>query len=139
MESVSEQTVSPTPKLPEFNDDTVVETESTEYPEEAIINEISEVETVDHTEPSSEESASKAIHLPLSRIKTIMKLDPQVMPTKESVFLITKATELFIQKLAEHANMVTIANKRKMVSKTDVESAVNNNECYEFFKDSLDL
>ncbi|CAK1540306.1 unnamed protein product [Leptosia nina] len=46
----------------------------------------------------------KELHLPLSRVKTIMKSSPEVDAVgAESLYLVTKVTELFILDLAKRA------------------------------------
>uniref|UniRef100_A0A1B6M248 Transcription factor CBF/NF-Y/archaeal histone domain-containing protein n=1 Tax=Graphocephala atropunctata TaxID=36148 RepID=A0A1B6M248_9HEMI len=66
------------------------------------------------------------------KIMDIMKMDSQAIPSEESVFLIGKATELFVQILARHAYTLTTKNKKKVLRKVDVVSAVSENECYVF-------
>ncbi|XP_074607028.1 chromatin accessibility complex protein 1-like isoform X2 [Acropora palmata] len=53
---------------------------------------------------SSDNGAGKLTHLPIARIKTIMKSSPDLPNcSQESVFLVTRATELFINYLAVSA------------------------------------
>ncbi|XP_022788158.1 chromatin accessibility complex protein 1-like isoform X2 [Stylophora pistillata] len=58
-------------------------------------------------EKTRDGSAGKATQLPVARVKTIMKSSPdQPLFSQDSVFLITKATELFI-------NYLTVAAHKK--------------------------
>ena len=62
--------------------------------------------------------SGKATQLPVSKIKTMMRMDPEVqMVGSEAAFLVTKATELFVQYLAHKASESTTANKRKTVQR----------------------
>lgn len=54
-------------------------------------------ETVDISKPDLEDVPEKLLRLPISRIKKLMKTDPDVcLASREAVFLITKATVLSI-------------------------------------------
>lgn len=47
---------------------------------------------------------NRLIHLPMARVKTIMKSSPDLgNVSQEAYFLITKATECFVQYMAEEA------------------------------------
>ncbi|CAH1773407.1 unnamed protein product [Owenia fusiformis] len=74
--------------------------------------------------------------LPLSRIKTIMKSSPDVTHVaQESLFVITKATELFVQDLAK-----TIHKKSgsgKSVSYKDLSTLVDEEENMQFLQDII--
>ena len=62
--------------------------------------------------------SGKATQLPISKIKTMMRMDPEVqMVGSDAAFLVTKATELFVQYLAYKASESTAANKRKTVQR----------------------
>eukprot|EP00041_Stephanoeca_diplocostata_P022700 m.543989 g.543989 ORF g.543989 m.543989 type:complete len:172 (+) comp22134_c0_seq2:131-646(+) len=73
-----------------------------------------------------EDEEEYALHvLPLSRIKTMMRRDPEVtMVGQDAVFAVTKATELFVQYLAVKTYEVTSKTKRKTIQKRDI-STVN--------------
>ena len=63
--------------------------------------------------------------LPLSRIKVLMKSDPDVtIASQESAFLVCKATELFIAALAKLAFSKTQQGKRKTIQKRDVDAII---------------
>ncbi len=81
----------------------------------------------------------KLYKFPLGRIKHMMKLDPDVhMASQESVFLITKALELFVESLAVEAYTYTSASKKKTISKADVEQAIDNADCLAFLDGAMD-
>lgn len=88
---------------------------------------------------SDEEQKEKLVKLPLGRIKTIIKTDPEVnMVNQEAVFLIAKCTELFIDSLAKEAYKYTAQMKKKTVQKRDVESAIDNVDALIFLEGMLD-
>lgn len=56
-----------------------------------------------------------------------MKLDPDLhLASHEAVFLVTKATELFIDSLAKEANLFTTQAKKKIIQKRDVDLAISS-------------
>ncbi|CAG9862002.1 unnamed protein product [Phyllotreta striolata] len=78
----------------------------------------------DRTESATQK---KHLRLPLARIKHIMKSDPDCgLISHESVFLVAKVTEMFIELLAIEAGKNVGKNKRKTVLKRDVEVAIEN-------------
>ncbi|KAG7212054.1 hypothetical protein KM043_012410 [Ampulex compressa] len=88
---------------------------------------------------ADEEQKEKLVKLPLGRIKTIIKMDPDVnMVNQEAVFLIAKSTELFIDSLAKEAYKYTAQIKKKMIQKRDVESAIDNVDALVFLEGMLD-
>lgn len=107
--------------------------------------ELTEVATENHeegrnSEATAEEKTERLTKLPLARIKYIMKVDPEVsLSSQEAVFLISKATEYFIQTLAKEAQTFTAQSKRKTVQKKDVELAVANVESLFFLEGALDI
>ncbi|KAJ8039738.1 DNA polymerase epsilon subunit 4 [Holothuria leucospilota] len=63
----------------------------------------------------------KSSKFPLSRIKVIMKTDPDMtLASQESVFLIAKAVELFLDDLTKSAYEYTARNKKKTLKKQDI-------------------
>ncbi|KOC63577.1 DNA polymerase epsilon subunit 4 [Habropoda laboriosa] len=95
-----------------------------------------EIESIVRTD---EEQREKLVKLPLGRIKTIIKMDPEVsMVNQEAVFLIAKSTELFIDSLAKESYKYTAQMNKKTVQKRDVESAVDNIDALVFLEGMLD-
>lgn len=78
------------------------------------------------------------LRLPLNKIRPMIKLDPDVQLTsQDSVYLIAKATEMFIEFLTQESFRVTMAKKRKAVSKQDVEEAVSNLDPLHFLEEGV--
>ncbi|XP_037557338.1 DNA polymerase epsilon subunit 4-like [Dermacentor silvarum] len=100
------------------------------------------METEQNTEQDSANNAEKGEKLcrfPLSRVKTIMKLDPDVvLASQEAVFLVSKATEMFVAALAKEAYTYTRQAKKKTIQKKDVESSVEAVEAFAFLEGTLD-
>ncbi|KOX71941.1 DNA polymerase epsilon subunit 4 [Melipona quadrifasciata] len=96
-------------------------------------------EEVENNARIDEEQKEKLVKLPLGRIKTIIKLDPEVtMVNQEAVFLITKSTELFIDSLVKESYKYTAQMKKKTIQKRDVESAINNVDALAFLEGMID-
>lgn len=54
-----------------------------------------------------------------------MKLDPDFqLASAEAIFLVTKATELFIESLAKESFVHTAQAKKKTVQKRDIDMAI---------------
>lgn len=80
----------------------------------------------------------KDINLPLSKVKNIMKLDPDVnIVSQEAVLLVTKATEMFIQALARESCKVK-PPKKKTIQKSDFDQALTLVEALEFLEGAMD-
>ncbi|KAL2754370.1 hypothetical protein ACRALDRAFT_2043370 [Sodiomyces alcalophilus JCM 7366] len=78
--------------------------------------------------------------LPLSRVKKIIGQDPDIgLCSNNAAFIITVATEMFIQHLAGEAqNMAKLDRKpRKNVQYKDLASAVAHNDNLEFLEDVI--
>ncbi|XP_055715018.1 DNA polymerase epsilon subunit 4 [Phlebotomus papatasi] len=76
-------------------------------------------------EASGESSQGRKLRLPVSKIKNMMKLDPDAGKISlEALVLATKATEMFVDALAKEAFTQTVAAKKKTLRKTDVEVAI---------------
>jgi len=76
---------------------------------------------------------------PHTRIRTIMKMEPDLtIASQESVYLITKAAELFVQLQAKEAYKRTKLSKRKTVQKRDLDSAISEIDCMAFLEGAID-
>ncbi|XP_011631756.1 DNA polymerase epsilon subunit 4 isoform X2 [Pogonomyrmex barbatus] len=96
-------------------------------------------EEIDDTSHGDEEQREKLLRLPMGRIKTIIKMDPEVsLVNQEAVFLISKSVEYFIESLAKEAYRYTIQTKKRTVQKRDVESAIDNVDALVFLEGALD-
>ena len=81
----------------------------------------------------------RATRLPVSRIKTIMRFDPDVnIISQEAGYLVTKATEAFVEAFALAAHQSTLTQKRKTLQKKDIDTAIMATDrlC---FLDGIDL
>ncbi|XP_076160083.1 DNA polymerase epsilon subunit 4 [Ptiloglossa arizonensis] len=95
-------------------------------------------EEIENNIRTDEEQKEKLVKLPLGRIKTIIKMDPEVnMVNQEAVFLIAKSTELFIDSLTKESYKCTARMKKKTIQKRDVESAINNVDALVFLEGTL--
>lgn len=69
-----------------------------------------------------------------------MKADPEVsLITGECTFLVTKATELFIQSLAREAFVHTAQARKKTIQKRDVDAAFEAVESLMFLEGMMDF
>ncbi|XP_014281795.1 DNA polymerase epsilon subunit 4 [Halyomorpha halys] len=95
----------------------------------------------DKTSSKKEETTRyRPLHLPLARVKQIIKMDPDVhMAGSDAVFLIAKATELFIELLSKDAYAFTSSAKKKTIQKKDVDSAITNADALVFLDGALDF
>ncbi|XP_048469938.1 DNA polymerase epsilon subunit 4 isoform X2 [Rhincodon typus] len=81
----------------------------------------------------------KLLRLPLSRIKGLMKADPDVsLASQEAVFAIGKATELFVEVIAKDAYSFALRGKRKTIQRKDVDNAVDVTDEFAFLEGTLD-
>ncbi|PAA68270.1 hypothetical protein BOX15_Mlig014007g1 [Macrostomum lignano] len=92
-----------------------------------------ESEPVILAETEKENEVVKLSSLPVSKMKLIMKADPDTrLINKEAVLAVAKATELFIQQLGKAAHDFAVKSKRKTVTKKDVELAINWHPVFSF-------
>lgn len=67
-----------------------------------------------------------------------MKLDPDSsVISLETVFLVTKATELFVQSLAREAFVHTHQKDKKTIQKRDLDVAIESIDALHFLEDTL--
>ncbi|RVE42245.1 hypothetical protein evm_013104 [Chilo suppressalis] len=89
---------------------------------------------------ASKSEVIRSTRLPMARIKNIMKMDPDVsVLSGDAVFLVTKATELFLETLAKETYSYTITNKRKTINKKDLDLIINKVDCLCFLEGGLDF
>jgi len=85
------------------------------------------------------EPQEKLIKLPLTRIRSIIKTDPDVkIASQDAVISLAKATELFIQGLAREAAMRTLREKRKIVLRKHLDDVFETKDCYSFMEGVLE-
>ncbi|KAI0232583.1 DNA polymerase epsilon subunit 4 [Lamellibrachia satsuma] len=105
---------------------------------EEIISSVDDIVVDDNTNTESEKT-ERIVKLPLSRIKHMVKLDPDVtLASQDAVLMIARATELFIQDLTKEAYSSTMHSKRKTVQKKDLDVAVDNVDYFAFLDGTLD-
>ena len=167
-------------ELTELGENNLEENENSNFGEEEIdleddgnvnTNETLENSNVENIENdselpnASEEPTEKLLRLPISRVKKIMKMDPDVnIASQEAVFLITKATvsistlwfcfryksnnkkpllffffqELLLDSLAKEAYSFTAGENKKTVTKKHLDSAINSIDALAFLDGALD-
>uniref|UniRef100_A0A2M4AZ76 Putative dna polymerase epsilon subunit 4 n=1 Tax=Anopheles triannulatus TaxID=58253 RepID=A0A2M4AZ76_9DIPT len=78
--------------------------------------------------------------LPFARIKQLMKVDCEInIISAEAIFVVTKATELFVQTLAKDACSYTMDSKKKNMSKADIEKTISNTFSLKFLEGMMNL
>ena len=95
--------------------------------------------TDEQVEQNENEKSERLTRLPLARIKTLIKADQDVtIASLESVFLITKATELFIETIAKEMHRITQGQKRKTIYRKDMDAVIEMMDEYAFLEGVLD-
>ncbi|XP_035206718.1 DNA polymerase epsilon subunit 4-like [Stegodyphus dumicola] len=90
------------------------------------------------TEGKGPEKIEKLVQLPLTRIKNLIKLDPDVnLASHDAVFVIAKAAELFIYMMGREAYKFTKQNKKKTIQKKDIDDCISACDCLAFLEGSL--
>ncbi|XP_011550716.3 DNA polymerase epsilon subunit 4 [Plutella xylostella] len=95
---------------------------------------------VEKTQQSNKTESIKTTRLPLSRIKQIMKMDPDVhLVQADAVFLVAKATEMFLETIAKETYTFTATKKRKTIAKKDLDTTINMVDCLCFLEGAVDF
>ncbi|XP_055627958.1 DNA polymerase epsilon subunit 4 [Toxorhynchites rutilus septentrionalis] len=82
----------------------------------------------------------RLVQFPLSKIKHLMKLDPNVhIVSAEAVFLIARSAELFAQTLTKESYTHTVASKKKTLAKRDVEMTVESVDTLAFLEGMINV
>ncbi|XP_055514318.1 DNA polymerase epsilon subunit 4 [Leucoraja erinacea] len=90
-------------------------------------------------ETEAERPQQKLLRLPLSRIKGLIKADPEVtLASQEAVFAIGKATELFVEVIAKDAYTFALQAKRKTIQRKDLDHAVDAADEFAFLEGTLE-
>ncbi|XP_023950054.1 chromatin accessibility complex 16kD protein [Bicyclus anynana] len=77
----------------------------------------------------------KELHLPLSRVKTIMKSSPDVDAVgPEPLYLVTKVTELFVTDLAKRAYK---SNKTNLLEYKHIAEVVQEDDTLDFLREIM--
>ena len=78
----------------------------------------------------------KMHHLPLARIKKVMKADPDVkMISAEAPILFAKGCDIFITELTMRAWIHAEENKRRTLQRSDIASALAKSDMFDFLID----
>ncbi|KAL5961890.1 DNA polymerase epsilon subunit 4 [Taenia solium] len=81
---------------------------------------------------------SKLLHLPTSRIRSIIKIVPAVqLVNSEAVALIGKSTELFLNELAREAYQMIMESGKKTLSMAHIEGVIQTLPQFEFLDGML--
>ncbi|KAF9896487.1 hypothetical protein BX616_007347 [Lobosporangium transversale] len=94
------------------------------------INQMNEVENVPHD--------FKLHHLPLARIKKVMKTDEDVkakMISAEAPMIFDKGCEIFITELTLRAWIHAEENKRRTLQRSDIAAAITKTDMFDFLID----
>eukprot|EP00051_Salpingoeca_urceolata_P031615 m.12299 g.12299 ORF g.12299 m.12299 type:complete len:217 (+) comp4215_c0_seq2:188-838(+) len=84
---------------------------------------------------ASASSGPRTSQLPLSRIRGIMRMDPDInVVSQEAVVLITHAAELFLGYMAEQVHEATALGKRRTVQTKDVVTTIKEKEPLAFLE-----
>ncbi|XP_002732556.1 DNA polymerase epsilon subunit 4-like [Saccoglossus kowalevskii] len=85
------------------------------------------------------EKPNRLTKFPLSRVKHMMKLDPDVtLASQESVYLITKATEMFVDYISKYSHNYTSQSKRKTMQRKDIDSSIQSLDELAFLEGTLE-
>ncbi|CAH0728980.1 unnamed protein product, partial [Brenthis ino] len=92
------------------------------------------------TQNANKVEVIRSTRLPIARIKNIMKMDPDVtVVNAEAVFLVTKATEMFLETIAKETYAYTAQHKRKTIAKKDLDVVINKVDCLCFLEGAMDF
>uniref|UniRef100_A0A8C0A151 DNA polymerase epsilon subunit 4 n=1 Tax=Anas zonorhyncha TaxID=75864 RepID=A0A8C0A151_9AVES len=68
---------------------------------------------------------ARLARLPLARVKALVKADPDVtLASQEAVFVLARATELFVETIAKDAYVYAQQGKRKTLQRKDLDNAI---------------
>ncbi|XP_075632756.1 DNA polymerase epsilon subunit 4 [Balearica regulorum gibbericeps] len=77
--------------------------------------------------------------LPLARVKALVKADPDVsLASQEAVFVLARATELFVETIAKDAYVYAQQGKRKTLQRKDLDNAIEAIDEFAFLEGTLD-
>ncbi|KAF3335156.1 histone H1.3 [Carex littledalei] len=80
--------------------------------------------------------AGGACQFPMSRLRRLVRTDdPTTRTTLDSIFLINKASEMFLEKLAQDSFINMIKERKKSLQYNHVSSSVQDKKRYEFLSD----
>uniref|UniRef100_A0A8D0KL70 DNA polymerase epsilon subunit 4 n=1 Tax=Salvator merianae TaxID=96440 RepID=A0A8D0KL70_SALMN len=84
-------------------------------------------------------TAARPTRLPLARVKSLVKADPDVnLASQEAVFILARATELFVEMIAKDAYTFAQQGKRKTLQRKDLDNAIEAADEFAFLEGTLD-
>lgn len=87
---------------------------------------------------SKQKGSENELVLPLSRIKKIAKLDPEVRGiTKEAMSIMVLAAEMFIKKLGQETNRIAQTQNRRTLLPEDVVDVCSAREAFAFLREDI--
>ncbi|XP_042650209.1 DNA polymerase epsilon subunit 4 [Tyto alba] len=82
---------------------------------------------------------ARLARLPLARVKALVKADPDVsLASQEAVFVLARATELFVETIAKDAYMYAQQGRRKTLQRKDLDNAIEAIDEFAFLEGTLD-
>lgn len=88
---------------------------------------------------SSKQKVPEVNKLPLERIKSIMKCDPDVHSvSSDAVFAMARATELFLHRFGKESYETALKQNKHTVDKQDIELTIAGNPNLEFLDGAID-
>ncbi|XP_077572816.1 DNA polymerase epsilon subunit 4 [Stigmatopora nigra] len=115
------------------------ESRGAEAPEEGVQQQQLLQQATGTVGPAAVVAHNRLSKLPLTRIKALMKTDPDVsLASQESVFIIAKATELFVEMIAKDALVYAQQGKRKTLQRKDLDNAIGAIDEFAFLEGTLD-
>ncbi|XP_030365242.1 DNA polymerase epsilon subunit 4 [Strigops habroptila] len=82
---------------------------------------------------------ARVARLPLARVKALVKADPDVsLASHEAVFVLARATELFVETIAKDAYVYAQQGKRKTLQRKDLDNAIEAIDEFAFLEGTLD-
>ncbi|XP_038596140.1 DNA polymerase epsilon subunit 4 [Tachyglossus aculeatus] len=84
-------------------------------------------------------AAARMARLPLARVKALVKADPDVtLAGQEAIFVLARATELFVETIAKDAYSYAQQGKRKTLQRKDLDNAIEAADEFAFLEGTLD-
>ncbi|EAT37987.1 AAEL010085-PA [Aedes aegypti] len=149
-EDFASEDLNEVPESEPIADDNIEEPEETpieepeetpiEEPEELADSEVNQEQPADSKSSRKESSEQRLTQLPLSKIKSIMKADPDVhIVAAEAIFLMTRAAELFVQNMAKEAHTYAVAGKKKTIVRRDVDMTIESVDTLMFLEGMMNV
>ncbi|KAI6654554.1 DNA polymerase epsilon subunit 4-like [Oopsacas minuta] len=115
----------------------IEQSEHVTEPQAELLEILSEVVT--RAGEQTEVTNKTSVPFPLTRVKTIMKTDPDTsLIQADAVVLVGEAAKMFLKRFCRDAQKVTAGSKRKIVNRTDVDTCINRYDEYLFLEEQLD-